>query len=200
MDLPVWADVLIAVAAVLVAAGTIWRYVLPVLQATVRLVRGTAGLVEDFRLTGGFAGIGERLDRVEELAKSSHRELHPNGGSSMRDTVNATAAGVEAIADKAERLEGYAAANRAGIARLDTRVTDLDEKVEHQGERITEHRRRNEETVDRLQAYLEGERHDLIARAQGLEASVHELLMVDGHEERPRPAPAPEPPDHQPDL
>lgn len=53
--------------------------------------------------------------------------------------------------------------------------------------RITDHRRRNDEQITALRAYLENDREDLALAKQDLEAAVTELLMVDSHEPRTSP-------------
>jgi chromosome segregation ATPase len=180
------ADLAIYVAGVLVALGTIYRYVVPALRALWRLIEGTSRLVEDFRQTGGFAGLHAEVAEVKVLAEQSRHELHPNGGDSMRDGVDRIETVTEGLARTTEELRGHAAANSEGIADLRDqtndiarRVTDLDEKADAQEQRITDHRRRNEETVKRIEEYLTGERQDLLIAKQGLEASVTELLQVD---------------------
>lgn len=194
-------DTVIYLSAALVALGTIWRYVLPALRVAWKAAKGTEEFFDSIRATGGFSGLLGLLNEVrvevaevKTLAQSSHRELHPNGGSSMRDTVNATAAGVHALGDKADRLEGYAAANREGIARLDTRVTDLDEKVDAQGTRITDHRRRNDETIAGLREFIEHEHREALLANEALRVSLAEALAVDRELQRDSR------PDHEADL
>lgn len=180
-------DILGYTAAVLASLATIQRYVWPALQAfaagvrnAYRLYRGTQEFIHDWTGGGERQSIPERLDAIEVEVRKT------NGGSTLRDLAIRAAESASRVESSIERLEGYATANREGIADLregqgevHRRLTDMDEKVDRQGERITDHRRRNEETIARLEDYLGNERESLHLRAQTLEASVNELLSMD---------------------
>jgi hypothetical protein len=175
-DLGEWPQTIFALAALLVALGTIYRYVLPALGALWRLLRGTEEFIADWRQTGGLGGLYEQLQQVKALSQSSHRELHPNGGSSLRDSMTRVEEQGQQTSQAVDRLEGYASTSREGIA-------ELRQQVDAQGERITDHRQRQEQTIAALREYLEGERVDLVEAKRGLEAAVSELLMVEGRQE-----------------
>lgn len=73
-----------------------------------------------------------------------------------------------------------------GVVRLEQgqadhaeRLIDIRKQVDAQNARITDHKRANVETAERIEAYIRGERRDLLEAKQGLEASVTELLHLD---------------------
>ena len=175
-------DLLLLTAAVLVALGTVKRYVWPALCGAYRLLRTIDQGATDYHLSGGFAGIKRRDDEMAAEISAIKKELHPNGGGSLRDAVDKAATEARTAAEEAARIGKVTEG-------LDRRLIDVREVVDAQTERITDHRRRNQETVDRIEQYLIGERVDLLEAKQGLEASVHELLGIPD-----------DPPDHQPDL
>lgn len=182
-------DLLLLTAAVLVALGTVKRYVWPTLCAAYRLLRTIDQGATDYHLSGGFAGIKRRDDEMAAEISAIKKELHPNGGGSLRDAVDKAATEARTAAEEAARIGKVTEG-------LDRRLIDVREVVDAQterlvdtNERISDHRRRNQETVERIEQYLIGERVDLLEAKQGLEASVHELLGIPD-----------DPPDHQPDL
>lgn len=124
--------------------------------------------------------IGGRLSMLEQTLETVTKrteQLTRNGGSSLVDAVHRQEALSQAVAEAIARLEAAAVENRQAIA--GNRAA-----LDAQSVRITDHRRRQDETIAELRAYLENERDDLTAAKQALEASVSELLMVDSHEER----------------
>lgn len=139
-------------------------------------------LNHDFRedIGGRLALLQEQLDVVDERTK----QLQRNGGSSVADAVHRTAEQLDGVQEAVDRLEVAAQQNGDGILDLSHRVTDVNGKVDAQGARITDHRRRNDSTIAEIREYLERDREDLVTARQALEASVTELLMVDGHQER----------------
>lgn len=185
-SLPTWAQFAIALAGLLVAFGTIYRYIWPALRGTARGVRGIYRLyvgTQQFihEWTGGSdqRSVPDRLGEIEV-------QLRNNGGSTLRDLAVTAARGAERLAEAVERLERYAAENRDGIGDLrdqnndhGRRLTDIDEKIDAQSQRITDHRRRNDEQITALREYLENDRDDLLVAKQALEASVTELLNID---------------------
>lgn len=203
-SLPDWGQLAIAVAALLVALGTIYRYIWPALKAVgrgvmglIRLYQGTTQFISEWSGAGGLS-VPARIQRIE-------KELHPNSGSTLRDAVDRAAQEAREAAGHARvavteanrlgaithELRDYAQSNRDGIADLrdqvndvSRRVTDIDGKVADQGAQILNHRQRNEAQVEELRRYLTEERLELFEAKQGLEASVAELLMVDAHEPR----------------
>ena len=196
--LPDGVEAVIGLAAVLTALGVIYRYIWPAIKVSYRAVRTLEKAAEDYRMSGGFAGL--------------YKELHPNGGGSLRDAVDAgrqeartaaeeartaaaearlavqeatrVAEAVESNADGIEHLRDQVNDVSQRVTALDQRAADLDGKIDAQGARIDSHRQRNEDTAEELRRYLSQERTDLMDAKQGLEASVSELLMVEGHEQR----------------
>lgn len=199
--LPPWAETLVTVSALLLALGTIYRYVLPALRG---LWRGVKALVhaseevrdvlEDFRTVGGFQGLADQVNEVKALATASQKELHPNGGGSLRDAVDegrtearAAATAARAAVEEAQRIGHITESLQGGIA-------DLRTETSTHGQRITDHRRRNDEAIAALREYLQADRDDLLLAKQGLEAAVTELLMVESHETRKHIHPLPDGP------
>jgi hypothetical protein len=169
MDLPLWGDVLAAIAAALLALGTIYRYVVPVLRAMWRVGHGTYRLVEDFRDTGGFAGLSAQN---QELAASLHevkKELYPNGGSSMRD----------AITRNLDELRGYADESRQGITDLREQVASVEQRAQALAERQEVLRRADQQLALDLQHYIENKHADLLLANEGLRAALNEALSID---------------------
>lgn len=182
---PVAVEVILASAAVLVALGTIYRYVWPAIKAFGRGLRGAVRLYHSFQqFIHDWTGEGDGDSVPLRLAKME-KELATNSGSTLRDLAHTAAQGAVRLEEKVDRLEAMAVANGEGISDLRDqandhaqRLTDVTEKVDAQGVRISDHRRRNDETITAIQSYLQGERHDLIEAKQGLEASVTELLHL----------------------
>ena len=184
---------IILLAGVLTALGVIGRKLWRAARGAGRMYQLGHAAFETIVGTAEHLGISDRISQVE-------RELRPNGGGSLRDAVDqgtreARAAVTEAqrVGAITEELRGYAEANRNGIAELRQGQATVDQ-------RITDHRRRNDEQILALRDYLESDRQELLLAKQGLEAAVTELLMVDAHETRPQPLPASPGPDHEPDL
>lgn len=177
--LPAWADLILGLAALLVALGTLYRYVIPALRGLWRLAHGTYRLVEDFRETGGFAGLSQQnADLAVNLAEVK-KELYPNGGSSMRD----------AITRNLDELRGYAAENRNGIAELRERVQQIDDKVQQVddkaqalGERQEVLRATDQQYAADLKHYISTKQADLIAANEHLRAALNEVLAIDDDE------------------
>lgn len=147
----------------------------------------TKAMNHDMRdeLGGRLALLQEQLDVMDERTK----QLQRNGGSSVADAVHRAAAQLELLQTTIERVEAAATLNGESILDLSRRVTDVDERVQGQGERITTHRQRNDATVAALQEFIRREYRDLLDAREALRASVSELLMVEGHEERDRTSP-----------
>lgn len=155
------AERIVAAAAVLTAIGyLVRRWVWPAVRGGWRLAKGTEAFVSDYQESGGFHGltveVGKVTNAVAQLGESTHR------------------------------LEGYAAANREGIADLRDqandlakRLTDVDEKADALAERITRHRRANDEQAALLRQRLDRELADARTANEGLRATVHELLAMD---------------------
>lgn len=146
---------IIGVAAVLLALGTIYRYVLPAIKAAGRLVHGIYRLVEDFRESGGFGGLSAQNQALAGEVVEIKRELHPNGGSSMRDSLTRT---------------------EQALAKLDRRLTDVDEKATALGERQEVLRQSDERTAAELKTFLEREYRDAQEANAHLRASLTEML------------------------
>lgn len=183
-SLPAGAELAVALAALLVALGTIHRYVWPAIKAIGRGVQGmyrlyiaTQRFVHDWFGDEGQPSITVRIGRMED-------QLRPNGGGSLRDAVDRAAR--EARQAAGEARTAATEAGRVGriTESLQQGVEDLRHDQSAQGQRITDHRRRNDEQIQALREYLESERDDLLLAKQGLEASITELLMVEGHEPR----------------
>lgn len=166
--LPWWGDAVLTIAALLVGFGTIWRYILPGLRGLWRLGHGTYRLVEDFRDSGGFAGLSEQNQELAASLQAVKRELYPNGGSSMRD----------AITRNLDELRGYAAENRAGIAELREQVQAVDEKAKALGERQEVLRAADRQVSEDLRHYIETRQADLLAANEHLRAALTEVLAI----------------------
>jgi uncharacterized protein YoxC len=190
--LPEWGQVAVTVAGVLIALGTIYRYVWPALKAfgrgvagAVRVYRGTQQFVHDWLGGEGERGVMQRLRSIE-------MELRPNDGGSLRDTTDRTSTQVSTTGRRVEELQHLvgdlsedAKANREGIASLreqsndmSQRLTDLAENDTAQDRRISDHRRRNDETIQKIKEFLEGEHRDALIAREALQASVTELLNM----------------------
>ena len=177
-DIPAWADVLLAIAAVFVALGTIYRYVLPAVKGAYRIVRGTARLVDDFQTSGGFAGLAAQNAALAADMAAVKKELYPNGGTSMRDSLTRTEATVTILVDKTE-------ANREGISDLrdqvndvSRRATDVAEVAQVLGERQEVLRAADQQFIRELQHYIETQYSDLLLANEGLRASLNESLGI----------------------
>lgn len=131
----------------------------------------TAALNHDMRddLGGRLSLLEQQLDGVVEATN----QLKRNGGSHLADQVHDIVEALATLKDQADRLEGFATDNREGIGRLDERVTGIEGRYEADAR-----------TSRDLEQYLATERKDLVVRAAALEASVNELLMVEGREQR----------------
>lgn len=158
IQMPVWADAIAAVAAVLLALGTIWRYIVPAVRGMWQLVQGTAQLVEDYRASGGFAGLAAQNAHLTVEVAAVKRELHPNGGSSMRDSLTRT--------EKA-------------TAALTERVAEVDAKAIALGERQEVLRRADQQYAADLKAYISTHYTEAMQANAHLRAAVNELLLVD---------------------
>lgn len=172
------ADLFIYTAGVLLALGTVYRYVWPVVRGVWRVGRGVEEFATDWRATGGLRGLSQQMTDVKGLATQTHKELHPNGGGSMRDAIDQAAKEARHAVDAAKvaaegvvRIEKATELNRVGI-------NEITEELHEQGRRITNHRSRNDATIKALEDYIHGERQDFIEAKQGLEASVTELLHL----------------------
>lgn len=182
-------DFVIYTAAFLAALGGIHKFVWPALRGAYRLARGTERFIAEYQQTGGFAGL--------------YKELHPNGGSSLRDAVDrvgreardAAAAAREAVTEAqaavseaqrvgeiTEELRGYAEDNRNGIARLDRRVTDVTEKAEALGQRQEVLREADARYARDLQGFIEGQYRDALEANEALRASLNEVLLIDAED------------------
>lgn len=160
--LPLWADMIVGVAAVLLALGTIYRYILPALKGTWRLVHGIYRLVEDFRESGGFGGLAAQNRALAGEVVEIKRELHPNGGSSMRDSLTRTE---QALGD------------------LGRRLTEVDEKATALGDRQEVLRSADVATAAELKSFLEGEWRDTKDANAHLRASLNEVLGMQGDDD-----------------
>lgn len=164
-SLPWWANLTITIAAVLVALGTIRRHVWPVL-------RGIVQLLEDFRDTGGFAGIASTirdlavdLTHVRELAERADHELHPNKGLSLRDSVTRTEQGIERLGQQ--------------VAAVTDQATAISERQEIL-------RAADESTAADLRRFLDGKVAETEAANQHLRAALNEVLSIEGDENADR--------------
>lgn len=170
-DLPLWANLILGIAAVLVGLATIWRYVLPACKGMWRLMHGTYSLIEDFRDTGGFAGIASvirdlavDLAHVKVLAERADHELHPNKGMSLRDSVTRSEQGISDL--------------RQQVAAVTDQATAISERQEIL-------RRADESTAADLKEFLERDYRDTQEANQHLRASVNELLAITDEPEEP---------------
>lgn len=99
-----------------------------------KIERRTAALNHDLRgeMTSRLTLLGEQMEELDRRTK----QLQRNGGSSVADAVHKTAEGIEDLQERAK-------INRAAIQGLDARLTGMDQ-------RVTDHRRRNEQQMDEL--------------------------------------------------
>lgn len=182
--LPPWAEMTGAIAALLIALGTIHRYVWPAIKA---FGRGIAGAVRLYKLVQQFVhdwfGDSEHLSVPTRISRME-KELRPNGGGSLRDAVDGAAR--EARQAAGEARTAATEAGRVGriTESLQQGLEDLRSDQSMQGQRITDHRRRNDEQINALREYLEAERNELLLAKQGLEASLTEVLMAESHQPR----------------
>lgn len=152
-SLPWWGDLILALAALLVALGTISRYVWPALRTIGTTVHSLRQLWEDYREVGGFLGIASvirdlavDLTHVRALAERADHELHPNKGLSLRDSVTRTEHGIATLAGQvaavSERQETLRAADEATSADLrrflETEWTETKEANAHLRASLTE--------------------------------------------------------------
>lgn len=165
---------IVLLAAVLTALFTAGRKLWRGLKAAVRFF-------DDYDKSGGFAGI--------------YKELHPNGGTSLRDSVDAGRDEARTAAEEAVKAATEARAAVTEAQRIGQITEALSDQLTATNERVTEHRRRNDETVTALKEFLEQEYRDSLLARQALESAVSELLMVESHETRP----PPQTPDGAPD-
>lgn len=114
------AEAISAVVGAVLAAGGIARWFvrnkLPKVQekraiqkATDEVIRGRAA-IEPNRITGeegrdAIPPLGERLAGMAQLIQEIHHELHPNGGSSMKDSLTRVEARVETIDARVETVD-----------------------------------------------------------------------------------------------
>lgn len=118
----------------------------------------------------GFEGRESFPTRMTKVEKRT-QELARNGGSSVADKVHDIARDIDEIKKSAE-------SNGAAIARVDTRIAGVEE-------RVTDHRRRNDEAVRLLRESLEHKLADLMegqvdsARLEAYRATLVEIGMVD---------------------
>lgn len=185
LSLPLWVEIPGAIAAVLVAFGTIYRYILPAIKGLWRIGQGTARLVDDFQVTGGFAGLAAQNAALAADMAAVKKELYPNGGTSMRDSLTRTEATTRALVDTTEELRGFAQQNREGIADLrdqvndvSRRATDVAEVAQALGERQEVLRVADQQLARDLQHYVETEHRDLLLANEALRASLNEALGI----------------------
>lgn len=185
-NFPPWADFLLGAAALLVAIGTIYRYVLPALKGAYRLVRGTARLVDDFQASGGFAGLAEQSRALSMDVAAMKKELYPNGGTSMRDSLTRIERTAGELKSDTSELREYATQNREGISDLrdqvndvSRRVTDVDEKASALGDRQETLRVADQQLARDLQHYVQTEHADLLLANEALRASLNEALGIE---------------------
>lgn len=138
IDVQALGGALVGIAAVLGAIGVIWRQ-----GGFGKLKKRTADFLDDWNGEAprpGYEGRKSFPVRMAEIEQTV-AQLKRNGGSSVADAVHEVARGVE-------ELKRTAVANREAIARLD-------ERHNHTDERITDHRKRNDEAATLLRAELE---------------------------------------------
>lgn len=78
----------VLLAAATTATGYLLRTTWRALRWVVRMVRLSIRAFEDIVGSPERPGVIDRLAVLEEKAASMHYELHPNGGRSMRDSVD----------------------------------------------------------------------------------------------------------------
>ena len=157
LDLPLWADALGVTAGTLVALGTIYRYILPLVLAGYRVSRGAARLVEDFQSSGGFAGLSAQAEALSVDVAAMRKELFPNGGTSLRDSVT--------------RIETQ-------VGDVSRRATDVAQVAAALSERQEVLRIADQQFIRELQHYIESQYRDLLLANEGLRASLNEALSI----------------------
>lgn len=163
-DLPLWADLILGAATLLVALHTIWRYVLPAVRgiwrgtvAAVHAVRAVKEFIDDWRETGGFIALVAKITHLTLEVDSVKRELFPNGGGSMRDSLTRT---------------------EHATVELGRRLSEVDAKATALGERQESLRRADESTAADLRQFLEREYRDTQEANAHLRASLNEVLAI----------------------
>lgn len=161
--LPLWGDLIVGAAAVLVALATLYRYIVPALKASVRGVRALwrAGkalveFIEEWRETGGFRVLAADILEIK-------RELHPNGGTSMRDSLTRSERGISDL--------------REQVAAVTDQATAISERQEFL-------RAADESTAADLRRFLDTKYDAAMEANAHLRASVNELLAIPEEDDR----------------
>lgn len=97
------AERVVLASAVVLALGILWRYIV---RPVWRLIRFAV------------AEVREEVERRKKIDDLIHRELTPNGGSSMKDSATRAAGGVKEAAAAAERAATTAEALTAKVAEV----------------------------------------------------------------------------------
>jgi hypothetical protein len=136
--LPLWEHTVLRLAAVLIAAGVVARYVLhPIGRAAVR----------------GWRLVHTAADKLEQVNQIIARELTRNGGSSMVDKVNALHAQIGTVTDDVAQVRGDLTSKHAELTAHINDVRRAAEKLEEADEAaevswikyVFEHRRDHKE-------------------------------------------------------
>lgn len=209
--LPPWAELIGALAALLLALGTIYRYVWPAIKAFGRGVKGAVNfsegareVLDDFREVGGFAGLqAENKSLAEELATKTagladdvtarweelaakvaalQREVTPNGGTSMRDGVTRSEIALRTLTVMVEELRAHAEASREGLDDLRDQANDLGRRLTDLDERQEFLRAADRQYAEDLKRYLDNEHRDLQLGNEALRAALNEVLSIDQEE------------------
>lgn len=163
------AQAILAAAGILAALGVLWRGSKP-LRDTARMVRL---FLLDWLGEPARPGVDARPSFPQRMAEVEHRthlteRRTADLAHTFRGEVNSHLA---LLARSLGRLEDHVNNNGAGIDRLDARIHTVEE-------RITDHRRRNDEQIAALRAEvdrrLSGIQGDLL-RAETYRAALHEL-------------------------
>lgn len=134
-------DIVVVVASVCTAAAVIAKFLhLP------ELLKGGRLFLHDWLGEPARDGVEARLSFPARMAKVEARTeaLHHNLSVELNGRM-------DLVAHSLDGIQGRADENKTSLDRLEERLNDVDERI---NKRITDHRRRNEETVAALEAAI----------------------------------------------
>lgn len=170
-------DVVLVVAAVVAALGVISRFLhLP------ELLKGTRLFLHDWLGEPARDGVEARLSFPARMAKVEQRTeaLHHNLSVELNSRM-------DLVANSLDGIQGRADENKTSLDRLEERLNGVDQ-------RITDHRRRNDETIAALQTAIaeQGDGRLVVETARAVLTELgHDLEFP----HRPVPSPLPPPQD-----
>ena len=156
---------LVAASAGLTAAGYLARLAYRASKAVERAVTDLAGGNGQNSLRREITLVRDEIVEVKGIAERSEQELHPNGGSSMRDDVRLAVDGVEDARVRAEEAREEARRAADAVNNLHTRSQSLTFLLEQLGEEGKRERAEIKEGQIRMKAEIAQDYADNTAMA-----------------------------------